>query len=208
LRLTPQTQFSLDVICNKMSSNIWYTATDTYDPDYKTESWDNYLKWSKLAHLSELVSLDGTLNGLVFEPDFDSEDDWKHIITDGYSIVQFFNSIEYVLEKTKGLKYFNLLAVVKEPKRKLSNLYDEFDFIGYDLIETGGNVSALTNCGGFDESFLPEDLNKFGLVTEWKKAKRIQSDLKINNPEEHHADCFLYEVWRHKIIGRKNRTSI
>ena len=29
--------------------------------------------------------------------------------------------------------------------------------VGYDLIEKGGNISALTNCGGFDESFLPKD---------------------------------------------------
>jgi len=192
-----------------MKSEIWYTARDTYDSDYKVEfSWDKYIKWSKLTHLTELVSLDGILNGLAFEPDTDSEEDWKFIVTEGHVITQFFNSLDYVLEKTKELERFNLLAVIKEPNETKSELSNNYDFIGYDLIETDGDVSALTNCGGFDESFLPKDLNEFGLVSEWAKAKKIQEDLKINNPEEHHADCFLYEVWRHRTIGRKNKKSI
>ena len=193
----------------RMNSEIWYTARDTFDSDHEMEfSWIKYIKWSKLTHLSELVSLDGILNSLVFEPDFNSEEDWKYIITAEQMITQFFSSIDYVLEKTKDFDVFNLLAVVKEPKEIKSKLSNEFDFIGYDLIETDGDISALTNCGGFDESFLPIDLNKFGLVTEWKKAKKIQKDLKANNPDEHHADCYLYEVWRHKIIGRKTKKTI
>ena len=192
-----------------MNSEIWYTARETYDPDYEVEfSWDKYIKWSKLTHLTELVSLDGILNGLAFEPDFDSEEDWKYIVTEEQMITQFFNSFDYVIKKTKDLEYFNLLAVVREPNETKSKLNSEFDFVGYDLIETDGDVSALTNCGGFDESFLPKDLNELGLVTEWAKAKKIQTDLRINNPEEHHADCYLFEVWRHKRIGRKNKKSI
>ena len=167
-----------------MKNEIWYTARETFDSDYKVDSsWNKYIEWSKLTHLSELVSLDGILNGLILKSDFDS--------------------INPIIEKTMGLEYFNLLAVIKEPNEEKSKLNSEFEFIGYDLIETEGNVSALTNCGGFDESFLPKDLNGFGLVTEWTRAKKIQTDLRINNPEEQHADCYLFEVWRHKRIGRK-----
>ncbi len=192
-----------------MTNKIWYTAREIYDSEYGVEfSWDKYIKWSKLTHLTELVSLDGILNGLAFEPDFTSEEDWKYIVTKEQMITQFFNSIDYVLEKTKDIEYYNLLAVIREPNESKMDLSTNFDFIGYDLIERGGNVSALTNCGGFDESFLPSDLNEFGLIHEWTKAKKIQKDLRINNPEEHHADCYLYEVWRHKTIGRKNKKSI
>ncbi|MEL7118200.1 MAG: hypothetical protein AAFO07_02130 [Bacteroidota bacterium] len=44
--------------------------------------------------------------------------------------------------------------------------------------------------------------NSFDYVIEKTKdkAKKIQTDLRINNPEEHHADCYLFEVWRHKKI--------
>ena len=192
-----------------MKREIWYTARKTFDPDDKAEcSWDKYITWSRLTHVTELVSLDGLLNGPVFEPDFDSGEDWKHIITEGRMITQFFNSLDYVLEKTKELKHFNLLAVIKEPGETKGELTQDFECIGYDLVEVGGNISALTNCGGFDESFLPSELNTYGLLSEWNKAKSIQRNLRINNPEEPHADCYLFEVWRHRTMGRKNKTSL
>lgn len=189
-----------------MTNEIWYTAREIFDAESGVDfSWDKYIKWSKLTHLTELVSLDGILNGLAFEPDLTSAEDWKYFVTKEKMITQFFNSLEYVLEKTKDRAYYNLLAVIREPDEAKTDLSTNFDFIGYDLTERGGNVSALTNCGGFDESFLPSDLNKFGLIDEWAKAKKIQKDLRINNPKEPHADCYLYEVWRHKTIGRKKK---
>ena len=115
----------------------------------------------------------------------------------------FFHSLDYVLEKTKDLEAFNLLAVVKNPSETLQDLSPPFDFLGYDLIEVDGQISALTNCGGFDKSFLPRDLNKFGLIPTWKRAKTVQEDLRVDYPDELHADCDLFEVWRHKIMGRK-----
>lgn len=191
-----------------MTNPIWYTARETYDADYNMEfSWEKYIKWSKLTHLTELVSLDGILNGLVFEPNFNSGEDWEYIITEQQMIIPFFNSLDYVLKKTKKIIHFNLLAVVKEPNEIKKDLSNNFDFIGYDLIGMDG-VSALVNCGGFDELFLPKDLNEYGLLSEWRKAKKIQQDLRINHPDDHHAHCYLYEVWRHKIIGRKNKKRI
>ena len=187
-----------------MEKEILFTARNTYDSEYNSGfSWQEYLKWSKLYQLKELVSLDGILNDLSFTPDFDSETEWKYIVTDQNVITVFFSSVDYVLEKVKDLKYFNLLAVIKEPKSENANLKSEYDFIGYDLVEKDGDISALTNCGGFDETFLPQELNQYGLISDYDKAKKIQIELIKNNPEEHHADCYLYEVWRHKTIGRK-----
>jgi len=187
-----------------MTNDIYYTALEVYDSQTGDEfSWEKYIEWSKLTHLRELVSLDGMLNGLAFEPDFDSKYDWNYIVTDGEMVTLFFNSMDYVLEKVKGLKHFNLLAVIKEPRKEKAELEKDFEFVGYDLTEKDGTISALTNCGGFDETFLPSDLNEFGLISDYDKAMKIQTELPINNPAEHHADCYLYEVWRHKKIGRK-----
>ena len=187
-----------------METDIYYTALKTYDSDNKYGfSWKEYIEWSKLFHVKELVSLDGILNELAFMPDLDSSEEWSYIITDQGMVMFFFNSLEYVLNKVEHLEFFNLLAIIKEPTKEKAELSNAFDFIGYDLIEIGGDTSALTNCGGFDETFLPSDLNSYGLISEYDKAKRILKELPINNPDEHHADCYLYEVWRHKIIGRK-----
>jgi len=70
-----------------------------------------------------------------------------------------------------------------------------FEFCGFDLAEEF-EISALTNCGGFDETFTYKDLNMLGLIPDFLSAKRIQTDLAINNPNEEHADCLLFAVWR------------
>ncbi len=182
---------------------LWFTARNIFDREYDDSSWEKYIKWSRLTQLEELVSLDGLLNELVFKPNFDTEID--EIVIAENQITDFFKSINYVKEKSSHLDYFNLLAVVKEPKKtKQIQLERDFDFIGYDLIEAGGTISALTNCGGFDETFKPQEQNCYGLISDFNRVKEIQSELLQNNPKEHHADCDLFEVWRHKFIGRNS----
>lgn len=72
---------------------------------------------------------------------------------------------------------------------------ENFSFCGYDLAEEF-EISALTNCGGFDETFTYKDLNAFGLLPDFATAQKMQMDLEKNNPEEEHADCLLFAIWR------------
>ena len=78
----------------------------------------------------------------------------------------------------------------------------DFEFVGYDLLDRDYTTSALSNCGGFDETFRPSELNRCGLVDTFDKAYDIRERLFKNNPEEHHADCNVFAIWRHKKIGR------
>ena len=190
-------------------SKVWYTVRNTYDPESTGNfSWQKYIGWSRLTQLKELVSLDGMLNELSFELNLDSEEDWKHIITDGDYVTDLFNSAEYVLQRTKDLEYFNFLAVIKNPTRDSTLLVSgEFEFLGYELLDEDYGVSALTNCGGFDKTFRPNELNRLGLIDDLNRAQQIQKDLITNNPEEHHAYCNLFGIWRHKTIGRKKKTA-
>jgi hypothetical protein len=185
-----------------------YTSRGTYDKRYDDDgmSWDKYIESSKLTHLTELVSLDGMLNEILVEPDYDNAEDWNYIVVDDKYQTGFFTTIDYVLRKTKSKDNFNLLTVVINPDSDCKNIVlDNFDFIGYDLLDKSYDISALTNCGGFDETFLPNDLNNFGLIDEFEKAHNINKRLLENNPEEHHADTNVIAVWRHKIIGQQNR---
>ncbi len=98
---------------------------------------------------------------------------------------------------------FNLLAIIKEPDEKCElNQPADFEFVGYELLDKDYSISALTNCGGFDETFLPSELNQFGLISNYERAYDIRAKLFENNPEEHHADCNVIAVWRHKTTGR------
>ncbi len=186
------------------TDEIWYAACEPYGPF--SDNWTWFLESSRLHHVTEIASLDGILNAPCLTPNFDRSDVWENVVTDESMILDFFKSLDFVVEKTKNIAHFNLYAVIREPskeKPKQSELDQNFTFLGYDLVETGGTISALTNCGGFDETFLPQDLNQYGLIQKYNDAKEIVENLFVNNPDEHHAACYFFEVWRHKIIGRQ-----
>ncbi len=187
-----------------MTHSIYYTALKPFGPTTGDgTAWKKYIQWARLPQLTELISLDGILNAPVFEPNFNSDKVWSFILTNGQNLTSFFTSKEYVLEHVNKNEHFNFMAVIQEPLLEKAALESEFDFVGYDLIDKTVEISALVNCGGFDETFLPSDLNEFGLISDYYEAKRIQNMLPQNNPNDPHADCYLYEVWRHKTVGRK-----
>lgn len=154
--------------------------------------------------MTELVSVDGTLNEVLVEPDRKDAEDWNYIVTDEIYETGFFTSMDYVLRKMHPKEKFNLLAVVIEPKQDCKNVtLNDFEFVGYDLLDKEYGNSALTNCGGFDETFLPSELNPFGLIEDYEKAYDVKSRLLANNPDEHHADTNVIAIWRHKTLGRQ-----
>jgi hypothetical protein len=184
-----------------------YTARKAFDKNYGVPmSWEGYIEWSKLTHLQEIVSLDYMMNPDLIESDQGTDEYWKEILVGENKVVYWtglYKSLSYVLRHVNLNDKFNLLAVAIDPQKECKNLGpDEFDFLGYDLLDQDYSVSALTNCGGFDESFLPADLNKLGLIDDFAKASNIQKKLLENNPEEYHADTSIFAVWRHKTIGR------
>ena len=182
-----------------------YTARGTYDKTYNEDgmSWVKYIEWSKLTHLTELVSLDGMLNEILVEPDYENADDWNYIQTIEQYQTNFFTTSEFVFKRIKYKDKFNLLTVVLEPDIDCKDIkIDNYEFVGYDLLDQDFNISALTNCGGFDETFLPADLNDKGLIYDFKKAYEIKKRLLENNPDEHHANTNIIAVWRHRTIGR------
>jgi hypothetical protein len=182
-----------------------YTARAIYDSTYDEDgmSWKDYIKWSKLPHLTELVSLDGMLNHILVEPDYNKEDDLNFIHTVDLYQSNFFTTLDYVYKRLKPKEKFNLLTVVLEPNLDCRSIEIEgYDFMGYELLDHDFGISALTNCGGFDETFLSSDLNDKGLIDDFAQAYDIKKRLLENNPQEYHADTNVIAVWRHKSIGQ------
>lgn len=186
--------------------NFLHTALGTFDKTYVKDGigWDKYIQWSKLIQLTEVVSLDVMLNEPLIEPDYSSDEDWKFIHCAEQWQTGFYTSQEYVLRKCKDYNKFNLLKVIINPGQDVDAIMvDNYEFMGYELLDKEFGNSALTNCGGFDETFLPADLNKVGLIDDFQQAYDIKKRLLENNPEEHHADTNVIAVWRHKTIGRQ-----
>jgi hypothetical protein len=180
----------------------YLTATAKFSPitqrtsQGKTLDWQSYIAWSKLTHLKEVVTLDCILGESVVERDNQLDADflvWED------SIPLLYTRLDYLLTKLEGkdpLSY-NLLAVTKEPTAPCETSHvGGFEFIGYDLLDVEGGNSALTNCGGFDNTFLPHDLNEYGLLSTYQKAYTIKEELLKNNPDEPHANCQVWAIWR------------
>lgn len=182
----------------------YYTATERFGIDFDpTNAWQKYIEFSKLTHVSELVSLDNSLNATVFEPDRGDPGDWNFIVIDNLFETGLFNSLDYVMSKVQNCERYNLLTVVREPDQDCEKVsLPGLDFLGYELLDKDYSTSALSNCEGFSETFLPNELNEFGLIQSFENAFDIRSRLLKNNPMEYHADCNVLAIWRHKELGQ------
>ena len=178
---------------------IGYTAVERFDKDHESGEggWDKYIEFSKIAHSNEIVSLDGLLCP-SFIKGGPSDEDWKHLFKEDLHDKDIFDDLNYLLKRVSGSNDFQILAVAKEPTEEEVRGFtaDGFLLKGYDLIENGGTISALTNCGGFDDIFSPLELSPCGLLEDHKRAFQVKELLKELHPEEPHAHCVVWAIWR------------
>lgn len=170
----------------------------------ESEYWRKFTDPHRLKNAKEIIGLDRILNEDLVKADRESDEYWKQTYISEATETGLYKSPEYVLSKMVPREKFNFLAVVVEPSEDCRKIVlDEYDFLGYELLDTSFEISVLTNCGGFDESFLKEDLNPYGLIDDHEKAYTIAKSILENNPDEYHADTNVIAVWKHKYIGRK-----
>jgi hypothetical protein len=173
---------------------VGYTAVETFDPS-KEEKWSNYIQWSGLTQLNEVVSLDCSLCPGIIDRLVD--EDWNQNV---YSKIFFalFGNLDYLLNRIKTHSKYQILATIREPNPDdIKNFKDNrFIFKGYDLLEEQTRISALTNCGGFDLAFNQDDISESGLIEEYNKAFKIRKLLLKNYPNENHADCSVWAIWK------------
>jgi hypothetical protein len=173
---------------------IAYTAIETFDPS-DGETWTNYVNWSGLDHLKELITLDGLLCPSLI--DDLTEEDGRYIVHTEL-IYGMFYDLRYLLGRIQTDRKHQVIATMREPAAcDICRFTDErFEFKGYDLIEDETCISALTNCGGFDLAFSRADISDCGLVAEYERACQIKEALVKHYPEEPHAHCALWAIWR------------
>lgn len=169
--------------------DIGYVAVETFFPNEK------YKEWSKLFHVRDVISLDCALCPSILDENVED----NYIYLQGYVFYNdIVNNLNLLLSKVKDKKDRQILAVLREPKGDCADLLidERFRFYGYDLLEDFTRISALTNCGGFDKAFLPKDISEYGLIKKFDKAKQIQLLLANEYPNEEHADCTLWAIWK------------
>jgi hypothetical protein len=174
-----------------------FVAKRPFDPSIG-EGWTKYLTWSGLTQLTEVVSLDGMLCPTV--PEELSAEDWNHNVHADY-LVFFFRSPDYLRRRVSGEGRLNLLAVLQNPTHSdvAGMTLPGFAFAGFDVVDIHCDISALTNCGGFEGVFQNGELSELGLLTDLSRAQQVQADLRVQYPNESHAECDVWAIWRQRL---------
>jgi hypothetical protein len=171
-----------------------YIATEQFGPA-DSERWRKYIEWAKIPALDEVVTLDKLLcPRLVREL---AAEDWDHIVNEDFRLDYFYH-LDYLLTRIAHIARRNVLGLYRNPGRHITEPPEsrDFVFIGYDLIEEETQISALTNCGGFPKAYSNEELNRCGLISDFSRAEEVRRLLPTEYPEEAHANCELYAIWR------------
>jgi hypothetical protein len=162
------------------------------------EAWTKFIKWSGLGHLTEIVGLDTMLRPSVFGELVG--EDWDHLMF-GETIGDCFDDLEFLLRRMSGrfdAGHHQVLALLREPLDHdvQHAVLPGFRFMGFELVEEETSTSALTNCGGFEGAFEGSDLSQAGLVASASQAYRIRDALAKRFPDEPHAQCAVWALWR------------
>jgi hypothetical protein len=171
----------------------WFVATAKFD---RTDAaWAKYLEWSGLTQLEELVSLDSSLCPTVL-PDIKPEY-WNHVVNEDF-MLHFFTDLGYLRSETATISRKNLLCVFRNPDvhPSTTQVPEGFEFMGYDLLDKESGTSALSNCGGFPKAFSNSELSEKGLLLTHERSRTVQNALVREYPNEHHADCHLWAIFR------------
>ncbi len=173
----------------------WYIATQAFSPR-RGQPWHDYLAWSQLAQLTELVSLDIILCPAIL--DTLTTEDWEHNVH-ADCLTALFKDLDYLLARVGIQSERSVLAVMREPSEADCAGFTDarFAFEGFDLVERPGlGVSALSNCGGFPLAFANDELNSVGLLPTYEAAVATQRRLLERYPDGHHAACHVWSIWR------------
>ena len=176
----------------------YFIANERFDAT--SPRWAKYIEWSQLKQLNEVVSLDRMLCPPVIT---DIDDDmWNHIVNEDF-MLDYFTDLEFMLLQLKSAPSVNVLAVSANPPRDGDvTVPDGFSFVGFDLVERMTGVSALTNCGGFRDVFDNSELSEKGLLQSHTRAMEVQRNLRIKYPEDPHANCDAWAIFRSETLSR------
>jgi hypothetical protein len=171
-----------------------FIATERFDPS-DGEKWMKYTEWANIHELAEVVSLDCMLcRHLINTPE---DEDWQHIVCEDFRLDYFYH-LDYLKSRVAPIRRRNILGLYRNPDAhiEVAPASGDFQFVGYDLIEEQTQISALTNCGGFPDVFRNDELNRVGLIETFGRASEVRRLLAQRYPEEPHAQCEMYALWR------------
>jgi hypothetical protein len=180
-----------------------YAANRRFGPG-SGESWPRYVAWSGLHQLRELITLDTILCPPL--PVELTAEDWRHNVHADFQ-THYFRSVDYLLARVGAASDVNVLAIRRNPTAAQLDepLPPDFAFAGFDLLDVAGDVSALTNCGGFPDVFASSELSEVGLLPDLARAYAVRQALRSAYPTDSHTDCHVWAIWRLERLAVEGR---
>lgn len=171
----------------------WFIATKTFGPA-DGDKWTDYVKWSGLSQLDELISLDSMLCPTLL-PDI-KDDYWPHIVNEDFCL-HFFTDLAFLRRQVAGLAGGRILCVTRNPEKPpvLPAEVSGFSLVGYDLLDGGAGISALSNCGGWPGILDNSELSPKGLIESHARALHLRELLARRYPQEPHAQCDVWAIF-------------
>jgi hypothetical protein len=182
---------------------VLYTGREPFNQAFPKEglTWEEFKVWNGFTQMKELLSLDQFLNAELSEFKEDANDSFS--FHEHGKRTGLFTSFEYVIATVGERDNYNLLAVVKNPTESCNDFaLDGFEFVGYDLLDTGYVYSALSNLGSVLSPVAARDLNEYGLIQSYSDVKELQAKISdvYNGLEQ--AETNVMAIWRHLSLGR------
>ena len=182
---------------------VLYTGREPFNQAFPKEglTWEEFKVWNGFTQMKELLSLDQFLNAELSEFKEDSNDSFS--FHENGKRTGLFTSFEYVTSTVGERENYNLLAVVKNPTESCNGfVLDGFEFVGYDLLDTGYVYSALSNLGSVLSPVAARDLNDYGLIQSYSDVKALQAEISEAYNGLEQAETNVMAIWRHLSLGR------
>lgn len=151
---------------------------------------DDYCLFSGFTHITEVVTLDSMLCcDLIGEL---RAEDWQHNVHEDHR-GHFLRSATYLLNRQPLDRTKHQVIAARERPTVSEELPVGFTLCGYDIMDSGVENSALTNCGPIPEAFSPSEVNELGLLNDRERVCAIRDAMRSLEPNDPHLGrC---EVW-------------
>ncbi len=176
---------------------MFFTCRESFDAD-DGDRWTNYLRWLGRADLARVVTLDGMLCPPLIH--LETHPAWEHAVSDNFTTGDLYTDLDLILGGSRTYPRRMVLAALREPSAEDFAGFQllDFEFAGFDLFDRMCYASALLNCGGFPDVFSIEELSpRTGLLASRERAYQVRDDLRMLHPDEPHADCHVWALWRY-----------
>ena len=174
----------------------YYTAIERFDSD-NGERWVGYTRWLGRTDLTRIVTLDSILCPPVVH--VESSSDWQFVAQEEF-MLDFYNNLDFVLQRVASHRPSVVLAVSRDPTAEdiSSFTHPDFEFAGFDVVDTQFIASALLNGHRFPGLFKLSELSReSGLLQSRQRAFMIRDGLRQRYPDREDTQCHVWAVWRH-----------